>query len=254
MKDQAKLEENKQKDTRKPGFDSSIPLAGLPVSQSLKANLAYIYNRIEKELLIARIREISKYSKDILIKCFVCRKERALMECFTCREIYCNKCFATVHGKVILTAHKTISLLHQKEEILTGRYSSDQETKTPDSLTEGTLWRKFEIFSFPTHPNSEFYPSMEIAFKMLCAIYFKESGYSQEIPSYGKHPNPNTQPTQSTDALINNFLGFKNFNIEEKLILNRLMHYDAKKRGSKLSSSDFLRQLKIFQVGVSIFH
>jgi len=256
----------------------NVQSANLNISPSIKLLFWNTYNQIDRELLVLRMADVVKNTYEVVIKCDICRKEKAIVECHTCNEKYCKKCFLGIHNKVTLSAHNLFALtqdkpIAKKENLgdLAGS-TKESDTSSDNGKSESTqLWRKFETFAFPTSKYSDYHDTIQKAFTILYKIYVEENKVTEDNTLAAEEESalelnkvkltrtvrqmtikpkeaPATSGIGSNQLAINQFLELENYNIEEKMLMNRVAFLNCKKRGAKFQYADFYRHLKMIQV------
>ena len=182
-----------------------MPLASiaLRLNKAIKTLFFNTYAYIEKEITLQRLSRIEELINVIVIKCGICQKRNALLECLYCEERYCSICLAEVHDKVTKKAvskdekvpenpHKIMYLA--KHTALVKQSTPDDQTsleKSKDKLKVGRnrsqkkkrpelLWNKVETFNFPMNKNSDAYQNLLRVYDSLYRFYVDENGISTE--------------------------------------------------------------------------
>ena len=136
-------------------------------------------------------------------------------------------------------------------------------------------WKKFEYFCLPTYEKNTYYPSLIKIFNTFCHLYgqnnlLKGKKYSDylEISDFQFEQLQNqkkdiraskNKQANEFEKIAGNFLKIKNidmieileneeFNVEDKLFLNRLAFMGFRKLGYQASIQDFLKYCKKLQV------
>ena len=138
-------------------------------------------------------------------------------------------------------------------------------------------WKKFEYFCLPTYEKSTYYPSLIKIFNSLCQLYCQNNllrGRNNadylEISDFQfeqlqnqkkdiKASSSKNKQSNEFEKIAGNFLKIKNidmieileneeFNVEDKLFLNRLAFMGFRKLGYQASIQDFLKYCKKLQV------
>ena len=158
---------------------------------------------MEKELTLQRLSRIEELINVIVIKCGICQRRNALLECLYCEERYCSICLADVHNKVTKRAtSKDLKVLDNPHKIIyLAKHTNPVKQSTPDDQTpldKGKelpkavknqvsktkqrllLWNKVETFNFPTYKNSDAYQNLVNVFDLLYRIYIDENGISAD--------------------------------------------------------------------------
>jgi hypothetical protein len=263
----------------------NVQSANLNINPVIKTLFWNTYTQIDRELLVLRMTDIAKNTFEVVIKCDICRKDKAIVECQTCNEKLCKKCYVGIHKKVSISNHNLFSLtqdkpIAKKESAgeLIGNSTKETESSSTDTgkSNSALLWRKFESFAFPTSKYSDFYDSIQKVFTILYRVYIDENKVTEDntLQTEEEPPELNKlklgkltrqitlrQPKQeavpinnigSNALAIKSFVELENYNLEEKFIMNRIAFANCKKRGAKFQYSDFYRQLKIVQVSLTV--
>lgn len=136
--------------------------------------------------MMKRLGHLGKLMQEVVIKCDVCKKEKALLECLNCAERYCDKCMEDVHKKTVRTSHKIIHLnkpgdmYKAMKGVVVDVIPQQRDYTTRDDFDGNTQWQKVESFSFPTLRVGDPYNNVEKAYKLLYRIYIEENGISEE--------------------------------------------------------------------------
>lgn len=102
---------------------SSLTFHQNPVDYKAKVLSLFLktYKFLEHELLVLRLKDISKYDQNNLYICNECHQARSVFECLDCQENFCKHCYDVTH----ITTHKMIG---KPAPTISGFNKTNQET------------------------------------------------------------------------------------------------------------------------------
>ena len=121
-------------------------------------------------------------------------------------------------------------------------------------------WKKFEKFSLPTNSETLHFESLKKIFDSFKMIYILNNGINSNKNKFGKefYFQYNQDVKENIFPKINSHLieiiEMDDFNVEEKLFLNRIAFYSFKKKLDKANFIEFFQYCLILQVKIKIFY
>ncbi|KAL4481466.1 hypothetical protein ABPG74_007555 [Tetrahymena malaccensis] len=248
------------------------------------------YIKIERELLIQRMKQIENLNVGTIMICNECGKKLSVFECIECDLTFCKSCFDDYHNFIQKNNHQIHLLnikhedqqLYQKYNILhingENSYlleenrleSQSRQTQMNSNINSSKInknkqtlgdenWRKLEYFVLPTYEKSPQFSQLKEIFELFKSEYIDNNGIDgtneqidfTKVFKLKEKPDSKGKFMLQESRAFRTILNMTEFNIEEKLFLNRIAFLVFKRYRQKVTFKNFYSLCKILQEGFS---
>ena len=212
------------------------------------------------------------------LNCLTCQEQF----CSHCYETIHNKVVLSAHDIVPFdeSDSKETQDSAPNSETNTGLIANILEDKSEEKRVSWGPWRKFETFNFPLIKSSPSFYTLKVAYNVLFKFYITDNGITknnqieniekplkflsynntQHVASglslYAANQTAQTENEKELNGVldltyendVNQILNLEAFNVEDKILINRVIFLTLKRRGAKATFEDFSKKLKILEV------
>lgn len=165
---------------------------GDDLRQAIKLILHNTFACIERELSVQRIADIALLnSENLVIRCTICARNKAIIECSSASEYVCRNCYFNVQAKLNFTDNSVnilpfisnsvdLELEKQIKKPMSGAQSQSEISNENVNQVVSSQWKKFEQFSFVLNTKSQQHDSIKKAFSHLYQLYVNLNGITPD--------------------------------------------------------------------------